>query len=301
MEHAVVFNIQKYCVHDGPGIRNTVFLKGCGLNCQWCANPESQLRTPQMLYFPDKCISCKACVSACSHGAIREENGAILFDREKCHSCLRCTLACHTGAHKAYGQERSTEDVWDELIKDRVFYDTSGGGVTFSGGEPLLWPAFLAGLGRKLRDAGISTAVETCGYFPAENYEAVKDYLDYILFDLKIMDAEKHMQYCGASNDLILKNFRTIASDRDVVVRIPVIPAINDTPENITALLQFLEPFRRHITKIHILPYHSMGASKYDALQRPYLLPDTAPPTQDAMDTLLNDFIQAGYTAQIGG
>ena len=301
LEQAVVFNIQKYCVHDGPGIRSTVFLKGCGLSCQWCANPESQLRSPQMLYFPDKCIGCKACVSACPHGAIREKNGAILFDRVKCHSCLHCTLACRTGAHKAYGRERSTEDVWDEIIKDRVFYDTSDGGVTFSGGEPLLWPAFIAELGRKLKDVGINTAVETCGYFPAGNYEIVKNYLDYILFDLKLMDPEKHTQYCGAPNDLILENFRAIASARDAIVRIPIIPTINDTPDNITALLRFLAPFRKHVTKIHFLPYHSMGTSKYDAMQQPYLLPEITSPTDDQMNTLLNCFTQAGYETQIGG
>lgn len=301
MECAMVFNVQKYSVHDGPGIRTTVFLKGCPLRCQWCANPESNERVPQLLYYPDKCAGCLQCVSVCPGGAIVLQDGKLLFDRMRCTDCLQCAAVCRYGARKRSGEERTTEEIWQDVIKDRIFYETSGGGVTFSGGEPLLWPAFVAELGRRLKNEGINTAVETCGYFPPEHYEAVKDCIDYILFDLKLMDSEKHDRYCGAPNDVVLENFKRIARSRDVIVRMPVIPAINDNAGNLEAMVRFLEPYRGHVAKIHLLPYHNLGLSKYDALQRSYLLGHIVPPADEQMQALQAVFVGAGYTVQIGG
>ena len=301
MERAIVFNVQKYSVHDGPGIRTTVFLKGCALRCQWCANPESNERTPQLLYYPDKCTGCLQCVSVCQEHAIFQQGGRLLFDRAHCRECLQCAQACHYGARKRSGTERTTEDVFQDVVKDQVFYETSGGGVTFSGGEPLLWPAFVAELGQKLKGTGINTAIETCGYFPLQNYAAVEGCIDYILCDLKLMDAEKHQRYCGASNATVLQNFDYIASRRDVIVRMPVIPTINDDKANLESMVRFLEPYRAHVTKLHLLPYHNLGLSKYDALQRSYLLPQIQVPDDAHMQALQGFFSQAGYSVQIGG
>ena len=301
MERAIVFNVQKYSVHDGPGIRTTVFLKGCALRCQWCANPESNERTPQLLYYPDKCTGCLQCVSVCQEHAIFQQEGRLLFDRARCRECLQCAQVCHYGARKRSGTERTTEDVFQDVVKDQVFYETSGGGVTFSGGEPLLWPAFVSELGRRLKSAGINTAIETCGYFPPQNYAAVEDCIDYILFDLKLMDAEKHQRYCGASNAAVLQNFDRIAARRDVIVRMPVIPTINDDSANLDAMVRFLEPYRTHVAKLHLLPYHNLGLSKYDALQRSYLLPQIQAPDDAHMQALQDFFSRAGYSVQIGG
>lgn len=298
---AMVFDIQKFSIHDGPGIRTVVFFKGCPLNCQWCANPESNNSNAELLYYPDKCIGCEKCIDSCPNGAITVVDGKIAFNPSLCKNCLKCAEKCYAAARRITGKNMSLEEVLSEIKKDIVFYESSGGGVTFSGGEPFLWPEFIRELSINVKALGANTAIETCGYFPIENYKKVKDVIDFILFDIKIINDEKHIKYCGSSNRQIFSNFKTITQNADVFVRIPIIPGINDTPDELKALMEFLKPYKNKIVEIHLLPYHNLGISKYDALCRPYLLQDLPIPSNEHMRDIKSRFVHKGFQTKIGG
>ncbi len=195
----------------------------------------------------------------------------------------------------------SLGEVFNEVKKDIVFYESSGGGVTFSGGEPFLWPGFIKELSVNIKSLGANTAIETCGFFPIENYMAIKDMIDFILFDIKIIDDKKHIKYCGSSNKQILSNFKIITQYTDVTVRIPVIPGINDTLNDTEALVEFLTPYKNKIDEIHLLPYHNLGISKYDALCRPYLLQDLVIPSEEHMEAIKSNFVRKDFKTKIGG
>ena len=298
---AMVFDIQKFSIHDGPGIRTVVFFKGCPLNCQWCANPESNNSNAELLYYPDKCIGCEKCIDSCPNGAITVVDGKIAFNPSLCKNCLKCAEKCYAAARRITGKNMSLEEVLSEIKKDIVFYESSGGGVTFSGGEPFLWPEFIRELSINVKALGANTAIETCGYFPIENYKKVKDVIDFILFDIKIINDEKHIKYCGSSNRQIFSNFKIITQNADVFVRIPIIPGINDTPDELKALMEFLKPYKNKIVEIHLLPYHNLGISKYDALCRPYLLQDLPIPSNEHMRDIKSRFVHKGFQTKIGG
>lgn len=297
----IVFDIKKYSLHDGPGIRTTVFLKGCGLRCWWCHNPESQHPRPELLLRPELCIQCGACVAECPQGAIRLDGGRFITDRDVCERCGACRAVCVADAREMVGREMTVGQVMDEVLRDVVFYDQSGGGVTFSGGEPLLQNAFLLDLLQACKSHDLHTVVDTCGYVSAEILDHVRPYVDLFLYDLKLMDDRRHREVTGVSNGPILDNLRRLAEhDHPVVLRVPIIPQINDDEENlrqIGALARHLQ----NIQQVDILAYHRLGADKYERLDRPNPMPETAPPSKDDMAAIRHLFEGFGLAVTIGG
>lgn len=278
----MVFNIQKYSVHDGPGIRTVVFTKGCPLVCRWCSNPESQKPQPQMAFNPGRCISpdkCGFCMPACSQGAIRAEGGSLVIDCTRCADCrsLACAGACPARSLIVYGRERTVEDVLDVVAQDSLFYSRSGGGMTLSGGEPLFQRRFVLALLREARRRHIRTAVETCGFVPWETLEEAVPLLGDIMFDVKHTDAERHRWGTGVGNKLILSNLTRLLKsfpDKHVLVRTPVIPGFNDDDDTARAIGRLLKGYEG--VSYEALPYHRLGTQKYMFLAREYPMGDVS-------------------------
>ena len=271
-----VFNIQKYSVHDGPGIRTIVFLKGCPLSCKWCSNPESQASHPQVAYNKGRCIGCHRCMKACQQDAISiNEDGTLKLDRSKCDVCktLDCAHACPAQGMIIYGEDKTVDQILKEVEKDAMFYARSGGGMTLSGGEPLMHASIALPLLREARHRRIKTAIETCGCIPWETLKEAAPFLNYVLFDVKQMDSAKHREGTGVGNELILSNLKKLITEfpnLHVQVRTPIIPGFNDSEEDIRAILDFLP--RQDNVHYELLPYHRMGQPKYEYLGRRYEL-----------------------------
>lgn len=267
-----VFNIQRYSIQDGPGIRTTVFLKGCPLTCHWCSNPESQGLHPQLFYFDTQCTGCHRCLEACPNGAtLLGSNGKIVIDRRLCKACGVCADACLSGARVISGSLMTIDEVVNVVEKDSLFYRNSDGGVTFSGGEPLYQPAFLLELLKKCQRKGFHTCLDTCAYIQWEVLEEALDYVDLVLFDVKHMDPEKHREVTGVDNHLILDNLKRMAKmGKEIIVRIPLLPDINDSAENINALGNFTSQLS--LKRVDLLPYHKLGVKKYERLGMEYKL-----------------------------
>ena len=254
MNKAIIFDIQRNSFVDGPGIRTTVFFKGCNLKCAWCHNPESQSAKPQMMFYKDKCTGCGKCKSVCP------------YHLEQCELCGKCTLYCPVDARKVCGKEHTVDEVLKEVLKDKAFYETSGGGVTFSGGECMLQIDFLAEILKKCKENGIHTAVDTAGHIPFESFEKILPYTDLFLYDIKIFDSQKHKQYVGVGNELILENLKKLFERKAKLwIRIPIIPDVNDSIEEIQKIKDFLKTIGTP-EKIELLPYHAMGENKYRAI-----------------------------------
>ncbi len=266
MNKAIFFDIQRNSFVDGPGIRTTVFFKGCNLKCAWCHNPESQSAKPQMMFYKDKCTGCGKCKSVCP------------YHLEQCELCGNCTLYCPVDARKVCGKEHTVDEVLKEVLKDKAFYETSGGGVTFSGGECMLQIDFLAEILKKCKENGIHTAVDTAGHILFENFEKILPYTDLFLYDIKIFDSQKHKQYVGVSNELILENLKKLFERKAKLwIRIPIIPDVNDSIEEIQKIKDFLKTIGT-AEKIELLPYHAMGENKYRAIGKEpqiFKTPDT--------------------------
>ena len=276
---AFVFSIMRFAIHDGPGIRTVVFFKGCPLSCWWCHNPESQSFLPDRLYFTERCRHCLECAAICPEQAISEVDGVVKTS-DACTLCGTCTTVCMAEARQIAGQRYTLNELIAEVEKDVVFFDESGGGVTLSGGEPLSQPVFVTSFLAACRERGISTTLETCGFAQPAVFQPAARQADLVLFDLKFIDPEKHRKYTGASNDLILRNLEQLVADRcPLTVRIPVIPGINDSPEEIGGFVEYLSRVRP--PAIELLPYHRIGADKYRRLGWPYRLPDTPQPAAD--------------------
>ena len=254
MNKANIFDIQRSSFVDGPGIRTTVFFKGCNLRCKWCHNPESQSFEKQMMFYKDKCTGCGKCREVCPNHL------------QSCDFCGKCELYCPAEARKICGREYTSDEVLAEVIKDKAFYDNSGGGVTFSGGECMLQLDFLREILEKCKSAGIHTAVDTAGNVPWESFEKILPFTDLFLYDIKAFGAELHRKGTGVSNELILENLKNLSGRADIIVRIPVIGGYNDNDEEIRQIADFLKQIK--IIKAELLPYHAMGEHKYTALGR---------------------------------
>jgi len=279
----LVFDVKHFAVHDGPGIRTTVFLKGCPLRCGWCHSPESQSPRVEIAYYPDLCISCGACVDACPNGA--QTMGPTKIRRELCSGYGGCADACYSGALVKFGERVTVGDVLQEVERDRLLHEASGGGVTLSGGEPAAQPLFASRLLEALKDAGHHTALDTCGHADWEAMEKILGHVDLVLYDLKHMNPQTHEELTGATNKLILSNLRKLSkmSSKKVVVRAPVIPGLNDSAGNVEAMARFLGDLG-NIEAVELLPYHNLGVPKYGALGREYALSHLQPPTRERLE-----------------
>ena len=270
-----IFEIKRFAVHDGDGIRTTVFFKGCPLRCVWCHNPEGLAHKPQLAYYAHKCISCGECAAVCPQTAQKMHNGIHFFERERCTACGKCANTCLADALHFYGREVTVEELLPPLLEDRPFYETSGGGVTLSGGECLMQADFCAALLCALKSEGISTAVDTCGFVPREALDKVIPYTDVFLYDVKAYHEDVHLRCTGQSNKQILENLRYL-SERGcrIEVRVPLVPDLNKNEmPHIAALLRELD----NVIGVRILPYHSLAASKYEALDIANTLPERLP------------------------
>ena len=263
----IVFNIQRYSIHDGPGIRSTVFLKGCPLRCFWCQNPESWNVKPEIMLNRNLCTLCGRCIDVCPGKACSISGNKLVIDRSRCTGCGKCENVCVNHARSIAGKLMSAGEVLEEVLKDRVFYRNSGGGVTISGGEPGIQHEFALRLLRHLKDENVHTALETCGHIPWENLEKLIKYLDLVLYDLKHIDPSEHKRATGVSNLLIIENLKRISALRKVIVRVPLIPGFNDSPEHIRSVNGFV---RKEIgpVEIDLLPYNKLGEIKYEHLDR---------------------------------
>lgn len=278
MDRGIIFNVQRYSIRDGPGIRTTVFFKGCPLSCWWCHNPEGQKEKPELMIRADRCIGCGECLKACPRGAVARADGAFLTDQKKCTACGKCADACPAEARLLAGREVTAEELLAEIEKDTVFFDESGGGVTFSGGEPLRQARFLKEALIACRKKEIRTAVDTSGFADTRTVLEIGNYADLFLYDLKIMDEQKHKKYTGVSNQLILNNLIALSrSHGNIFVRLPVIPGINDDRENILETGRFLSALAG-VRRVKVLAYHETGLGKYERLGRSYGLRGVKPP-----------------------
>ncbi len=263
MVSGTIFDISRYCIHDGPGIRTTVFFKGCPLSCWWCHNPEGISREPHLALRPGRCTRCGCCVEACPNDAIVLSGDGAATDPALCRMCFECAAVCPSGAREVVGRTATVDEVMAEIVKDVPFYDESGGGVTFSGGEPLFQPDFLLELLRACGRRDIHRLVETSGYAHPDVLRRIAAETDIFFYDLKHMDSAVHRQYTGAGNELILENLRSLAEDgAGVCVRLPLIPGVNDGRDHIEAVGAFLKSLRR-VPRVDLLPYHDVMNSKY--------------------------------------
>ena len=266
----LVISITRMTVHNGPGIRTLILFKGCPLRCVWCSTPESRKESPEIAFYPDKCILCNDCLPVCPRNAITAGNKAVIIDRELCDNCGRCVDVCYTEALRLLGRQYTVDELVYEVKKDSVVYKHSGGGVTVSGGEPLLEPEFALELLRALKQNGINVGVDTCGYVPLKNIEVVLPYVDFFLWDIKHMDDNAHRKLTGVSNQLILDNLRFVSGkNTPVYLRIPVIPGYNDSEENLRAVCEFARGLSS-LVEIDLLPLHHLGKTRYAALGREY-------------------------------
>jgi len=267
MDSGVVFNIQRFSIHDGPGIRTTVFLKGCPLRCFWCQNPESQSGRPEIVLDRRKCTLCGACYAACQYGAIRLEAGRPVFERRVCKGCGRCAVNCPMEARRLSGTRMTVEEVIREVLKDLKFYENSGGGVTLSGGEPLAQPEFAQSIFKGCKQAELHTTLDTCGFAPWPDIEKLLEYVDLVLFDIKHLDASMHREAAGQDNLLILENARKISKLKPMRIRVPLIPGFNDSPEAVSRIAAFAKS-ELGSRDIDLLAYNRMGEVKYDFLEK---------------------------------
>lgn len=263
-ERGIVCNIQHYSIHDGPGVRTIVFLKGCPLRCRWCANPETQAVQPQLMVLTDRCVGCGACKAVCPRKAVRLEGGKAVTDRGLCTACGTCQKVCKADARSIMGETMSVEDIVAQAAEDSLFYAGTGGGVTLSGGEVLLQADFAAAILKGCRKSGIHTAIETCGFADWERVRQVAREADLILYDLKHMDSERHRQGTGQGNERILENLTRISEKlkKTIWVRVPLIAGYNDDEDHIRSMASFLKKSVSCCEQVHLLPYHNLGEGK---------------------------------------
>lgn len=293
---ATVFNIQRFSLDDGPGIRTTVFLKGCNLHCRWCHNPESISGKQNYLFLEDQCMQCGACAAVCRAQVHTIKDGRHFVDRSKCKACLACVAACPAGALSKSGETRSVEEILQVILRDKDYYETSGGGVTFSGGEPMLQVDFLEQMLMRCKEAGLHTAVDTAGNVEFTALKRILPYVDLFLFDVKMADSEKHKQATGVGNERILENLKRLGEHGvRIWVRTPVIASVH-TREDLEAIAKLLQEVQG-IERAELLPYHKYGVKKYEQLGMPYTLGEDTPDEQ-TMEAYRK--LMAGYCSAYG-
>ena len=298
----LISTIQKYSTKDGPGIRSTVFFKGCPLGCLWCSNPELIRSQPDLLYTRDKCARCGTCIEVCPQAALSyDEDGFVRVDRSLCNGCGACVSACPHGALELAGKLVTVEEVTADLLKDRVFYQTSGGGVTFSGGEPLWQSGFVAQVAKAMKVEGIHTALDTCGEVTWCRFEEVLEYTDLVLFDIKFAGRDAHRQFCGRDNDLILANAQLLAQKGvPMHIRLVMIPGVNDSEAEIRARMDFVSELAS-VEQVDVLPYHRYGMGKYARLGLAYPLVEVAE-YSDAQLAAIRVLVESyGIKTTVGG
>lgn len=294
-----IFEIERFAIHDGPGIRTTVFFQGCPLRCRWCANPESQTVGKHIMFFSRLCVGCGKCAEACGQNVVHVENGKSVIDRSSCISCGSCAEKCPCGALKISGQKISNDELFDIVSRDKDYYETSGGGVTISGGEALLQIEKMLPFLEKCKSEHISIAVETCGYLPVSNVKIALEYADLFLFDLKTLDSKKFGEYTGGNIETVLSAFEYLCKNapEKVIVRVPVIPEFNDN--EVSAIMEYAAA--HGVKELHLLPYHTLGISKYEQLGRgyPYHIRESLDP--DVLTPYNEKGAELGLTIKIGG
>lgn len=300
----LVTSIQKYSIHDGDGIRTTVFFKGCPLNCVWCHNPETQNYDRQVMYDKERCSGCQSCMRACPNQAIHEVQGKMETDTKKCDRCGTCIDYCMLNLREIAGEEYSTDDLLEQVKKDEMFYEESGGGVTLSGGEVMTMNMdYMEELVKKFHKAGISVTIDTCGYAPYENFARILPYVDTFLYDIKTMDSRLHKEYIGVDNGLILENLEKLnEAGARIYIRIPTIKEVNGSEESMQKMIDYLVERRIDAAQVNLLPYHNTGAGKYDKLGEDYGGTKLHAPEKEEMEQFVRLFQKAGFqNTKIGG
>jgi len=297
----IVFAVKKYSIHDGPGIRTSVFFKGCPLNCWWCHNPECISTEREIYIWDDKCIGCGDCSNICSTGAIYPIQDFIQTDMKKCTLCGKCVEVCPSGAREIIGKKITVSQLMEEIKKDTIFYDDSGGGVTFSGGEPLTQPLFLSALLHECKQQKIHTAVDTSGYASTKILIEISKSVDLFLFDLKFIDDFKHKKYTGVSNQIILKNLKELSSiNKKIIIRIPIVPGINDDHKNILKISEFVASLK-NVSQVDVLPFHKIGVEKYKRFGMNYRLPEVQYSSKNRIAEIENQLKKYRFKVVIKG
>ena len=302
MNHPYIFDIKRYAINDGPGIRIVIFMKGCNLNCAWCHNPEGISPKQEKMYAPNKCIGCSTCMDVCPENALTLTAEGIVTDTELCTLCGKCAEVCPTMAIEMSGRTMTVEEIMDEIEKERVFFDQSGGGVTFSGGDPLVHHEFLIQLLDECGRRNIHRAVDTAGLANTEVLLEVAKRTDLFLYDLKMMNSDKHRKYIGVPNDKILENLKILAgTGANINIRIPLIGGVNDNMENMEATARFVSELSGEKKKVNLLPYHKIAQTKYQKLGRSEEFQLLEEPTIESQSRTLDIFQKHGIEANIGG
>jgi pyruvate formate lyase activating enzyme len=302
MQNPLIFDVKRYAINDGPGIRVTIFFKGCNLNCTWCHNPESISPVVQKMYSKDKCIGCGTCVEVCPTNAITLTPNGIVTDLELCRLCGKCAEVCPTKATEMSGHEESVEEIMRVIERERVFFDQSGGGVTFSGGEPLMHSSFLIKLLDACGERGIHRVVDTTGMAKTDTLLEVAKRTELFLYDLKVFDSERHKKWTGKGNEKILENLKILAErGASINIRIPLIKGVNDDSENIEATAKFIASLDGDKKQVNLLPYHNIAQKKYEKLGREWKPDEMAEPSKKEQAGIISQFAKYGLTAQVGG
>lgn len=297
----LIYSIQKFAVHDGPGIRTLIYMKGCPLSCVWCSSPQSQKPEPEIIYYEVRCKKCGSCIEACPVKAISMTEDGIKIDRVICNGCGECAEICQNQALEFAGREVTVAELFGEINKDSGFFRRSGGGITVGGGEPTMQPEFVAEFLKRCKQNNIHTAIETCGFVSWENLEKILNYVDLVYMDIKHMDSAVHEKLTSVPNTLILENIRKASALHTMIIRIPVVPGYNDSDDNIIATVKFASQLGANLLRVELLPYHKFGSQTYGRIGREYELQHVEPPDDARMESLKKMAESCGIKVQIGG